>query len=274
MQCVQAYVKSHPTFYIEELQQFLREKFPNLRNISESTICRALNFDLKLTRKKLTKAAREAVPEEIRNYYDKLKPIYSYPEQLVFIDETSKDGRDAFRRYARSRKGTKATVRLPFSRGNRVSVVAALGTKGFISWKATEGTFTRNNFYDAFCENVVPFLNPWPLPHSIVILDNAKIHMFNVLEDAVHQCGARLLFLPPYCPEVNPIEICFGLLKGWIQNHANLMFPLYPKLVLELAMPNCIKSNHDHDQNALFGHCGYDQEGLRTDVFLNLARLN
>jgi len=77
-----------------------------------------LNFDLKLRRKKLTKAAREAVPEEIRNYYEKLKPIYSYPEQLVFIDETSKDGRDAFRRYARSRKGTKATVRLPFSRRN------------------------------------------------------------------------------------------------------------------------------------------------------------
>jgi len=93
VQCVQAYVKSHPTFYIEELQQFLREKFPNLRNISESTICRALNFDLKLTRKTLTKAAREAVPEEIRNHYEKLKPIYSYPEQLVFIDETSKDGR-------------------------------------------------------------------------------------------------------------------------------------------------------------------------------------
>jgi len=129
-----------------------------------------LNFDLKLTRKKLTKAARESVPEEIRNYYEKLKPIYSYPEQLVFIDETSKDGRDAFRRYARSRKGTKATVRLPFSRGNHVSVVATLGTKGFISWKATEGTFTRNNFYDAFYESVVPFLNPWPLPYSIVIL--------------------------------------------------------------------------------------------------------
>jgi len=101
VQCVQAYVKSHPTCYIEELQQFFREKFHNLRNTSKSTICRALNFDLKLTRKTLTKAAREAVPEETRNYYEKLKSIYSYPEQLVFIDETSKDGRDAFRRYAR-----------------------------------------------------------------------------------------------------------------------------------------------------------------------------
>ena len=97
---VEKYIKAHPTFYIEELQQHLRTQYPNLSNISESTICRALNFDLKLSRKKLTKAACEAVPEEIKIYYEKLKPIYSYPEQLVFIDETSKDGRDAFRRYA------------------------------------------------------------------------------------------------------------------------------------------------------------------------------
>ena len=43
-------------------------------------------------------------------------------------------------------------------------------------------------------------------------------------------------------------------------------------MVLELAMPNCLKANDDHDQKALFGHCGYDQEGLRTNVFVDLAR--
>ena len=89
---VEKYVKAHPTFYIEELKDYLRSQFPNLRNTSESTICRVLNFDLQLSRKKLTKAAREAAPEEMQNYYDKLRPIYSFPEQLVFIDETSKDG--------------------------------------------------------------------------------------------------------------------------------------------------------------------------------------
>ena len=88
---VQKYVNAHPTFYIEELQIYLKLKYPYLKNVSESTICRALNFDLQLTRKKLTKAARESVPHEIDIYYEKLLPIYSYPEQLLFIDETSKD---------------------------------------------------------------------------------------------------------------------------------------------------------------------------------------
>ena len=41
-------------------------------------------------------------------------------------------------------------------------------------------------------ERVIPFLNPWPLPRSILILDNARIHMYKELEDAVHDQGALL----------------------------------------------------------------------------------
>ena len=266
---VERYVQAHPTFYIEELKDFVKSQFPHLRNTSESTICRVLNFDLQLSRKKLTKAAREAAPEEIQVYYDKLRPIYSFPEQLIFIDETSKDGRDAFRRYARSKRGTKATVRLPFSRGNRVSVLAVLDHTGFMSWKCTSGTFSRKKFHNAFSEKVVPFLNPWPLPRSIVIMDNAKIHMFKELEDAVHQCGARLLFVPPYSPELNPIEVCFGQLKRWIQKNANLIFLLYPEKVLDVAMPACTKDKN-RGTLGLYGHCGYDNSGLRINIFEDL----
>ena len=269
---VEKYCNDHPTFYIEELKDFLKTKFPTLTNISESTICRALNFDLQLTRKKLTKAACEAAPAEIRIYHAKLKAIYSFPEQLIFIDETSKDGRDAFKRYARSKKGTKAVVRLPFSRGKRVSVVAALDCKGFFAWKCTRGTFTRNKFNDAFAETVIPHLNPWPLPRSIVIMDNAKIHMFKELEDSIHQAGARLIFLPPYSPELNPIEVCFGQLKRWIQKHANLVFPLYPEAVLEVGMRDCL--TQADGTLGLYAHCGYEHGGLRDQFFDSLMSRN
>ena len=76
---VEDYVKGHPTFHIEELKCFIKQECTNLRNASESTMGRALNFDLQLTRKKLTKAAREAAPEEIENCFNKLRPIYSFP---------------------------------------------------------------------------------------------------------------------------------------------------------------------------------------------------
>lgn len=226
---------------------------------------------MKLTRKVLTKAAREAAPDEIRTYQAKLKAIYSYPEQLVFIDETSKDGRDAFRKYARSKKGTKAVVKLPFSRGNRVSVLAALDCRGFFAWKTTPGTFTRHRFHYAFSEKVIPHLNPWPLPRSIVIMDNAKIHMFKELEESIHQAGARLIFLPPYSPELNPIEICFGQLKRWIQRHANLVFPLYPEKVLEVAMVKCTENSDG--TKGLYAHCGYEDFALRDQTFDSLVQV-
>ena len=191
----------------------------------------------------------------------------------MFIDETSKDGRDAFRRYARSKRGTKAVVKLPFARGKRVSIFAALNHQGFMSWKCTEGTFSRKKFHNTFSEKVIPHLNPWPLPRSIVIMDNAKIHMFQELENAVHQCGARLIFLPPYSPELNPIEVCFGQLKRWIQKHANLAFPPHPEMVLEVAMQACTNKNTS-DTLGLFSHCGYDAGELRKNFFEDLQIRN
>ena len=270
---VKKYCDNHPTFYLEELQEFLETNFPTVGNISLPTICRALNFDLKLTRKKLTKNARQALPLEIRTYEAKLRAIYRFPAQLVFIDETSKDGRDAYRRYARSKKGTKAHVRLPFSRGNRVSILAALNVNGFMCWETTEGTFTRQRFHDAFAQSVIPKLNPWPLPNSIVIMDNAKIHMYKELEDAIHSTGARLLFLPPYCPQLNPIEVCFGRLKRWVQKHANLTFPLYPKEVLEVAMRECTRTT-DSGATGEYRHCGYEAHGLEDNFFNHLCSSN
>ena len=101
-------------------------------------------------------------------------------------------------------------------------------------------------------------------------MDNAKIHMYKELEDAIHQCGARLIFLPPYSPELNPIEVCFGLFKAWIQKHANMIFPLYPELVLDVAMPACTKETEPKDTLALYGHCGYDNGQLRHHLFESL----
>ena len=129
----------------------------------------------------MTKAASEAAPLEIRSYMAKLRAIYHYPAQLVFIDETSKDGRHAYRRYGRSEKGTKVIVKIPFARGKKVSVMAALNVNGFMAWESTEGTFTRAKFHRAFLQKVIPKLNPWPLPNIIVIMDNAKIHMYEQL---------------------------------------------------------------------------------------------
>ncbi|OWZ02911.1 Transposase [Phytophthora megakarya] len=67
-------------------------------------------------------------------------------------------------------------------------------------------TFSRKEFHKAFQKKAAPLLNPWPLLRSIVILDNARIHMYRELEELVQ---ALLFFLPPYCPQLNPISVFF-----------------------------------------------------------------
>ena len=79
---LEKHVKAHPTFHTEELKDYLMSQFTDIRNTSESAICRVLNFDLQFSRNKLIKAAREASPEEMQTHFDKLRPICSFPEKL------------------------------------------------------------------------------------------------------------------------------------------------------------------------------------------------
>ncbi|OWZ04232.1 Transposase [Phytophthora megakarya] len=54
-------------------------------------------------------------------------------------------------------------------------------------------------------------------------MDNTKIHAYPELLEGIHQCDARIIFLPLYCPQLNTIDPCFELLKRWLQMHANLV---------------------------------------------------
>lgn len=118
-------------------------------------------------------------------------------------------------------------------------------------------------FQDAFVKKILPCLNPYPLPNSIVILDNARIHMYRELEEAIATRGALLFFLPPYSPQLNPIEVGFSLVKRWIEKNAHLAFHEAPELVLEVAFRKC--SYKAQIAINLFSHCGYNDKGVLED---------
>lgn len=261
---VENFVKLNPCFFLEELQDELKSAFPDLKNISVPTISRALRFDLKLSRKVLTKLAREARPKEIADFKYRLRPLYLYPEQLVFVDETGKDARDFLRKKAWGPIGKPIAVKLPFARGKRVSALAGFNHSGFLGWNYTPDTFTRFIFHDQFVENILPHLNKWPLPNSIVIIDNARIHMYKEFADAVASRGAVVVFLPPYCPQFNPIETAFASLKQWVLRHAHLVFSRAPEQILSLAFESCVV-RLDTPIN-LMAHSGYDRCELNETI--------
>lgn len=124
---------------------------------------------------------------------------------------------------------------------------------------------TSHVFHCTFIEKVIPILNPWPHPRSVAVVDNARIHMYRELVEVVHSCGAILLFLPPYSPHLNHIEVLFGRLKQWLVRHANLAFPLRLELVLGIAMVECAKA--EQGEQKLFHHCGYGSGELVDAAF-------
>ena len=81
-------------------------------------------------------------------FYDKLRAICSYLEQLLFLEEMSKDRRDVFRRCARLKDGTRAVVIVPFDRRNRASVFEALDCNVFVYFSRKK---IHNYFIEFFC---------------------------------------------------------------------------------------------------------------------------
>ncbi|KAG6944093.1 hypothetical protein JG688_00017268, partial [Phytophthora aleatoria] len=133
--------------------------------------------------------------------------------------------------------------------------------KAFFAWGDVQDTFTRASFHDVFKSKILPFLNPWPLPRSIVVMDNPKIHMYKELQEIIHETGALLFFLPPFSPNLKPIEVGFSLLMRWIQRHGNMAFRENPLTVLRVAMYYCTRQKEEVGEN-LHSHCGYKRNAL------------
>ena len=115
--------------------------------------------------------------------------------------------------YARSTQGQRAYCENSLTRGTRISTVAALGVEGILSPFCYEGTMTTNLF--KFW--VEKFLLPILTPYSVVILDNASSHTNEEVIALIEETQAGVLFLPPYNPELNPIENIWSKVKNFIK---------------------------------------------------------
>jgi transposase len=203
-------IESQPDLILEEIRDRYNEQF---EPVGQSTIDRTLT-KLKLTRKKKTLFdPRKNTPENqnlLQNYEKNIEPFEA--KDLIFIDETG-SVRNMTRRHARSPKGQRAHCENSLTRGTRISTIGALGTEGLLTAFCYEGTMT--GFLFAFF--VEQFLVPVLTPSNVVILDNAKVHYDEDAIAMIEATGAGVLFLPPYSPELNPIEHIWSKVKNFIK---------------------------------------------------------
>ena len=103
-------------------------------------------------------------------------------------------------------------------------------------------------------------MNEWPLPNSVLVIDNASIHKVEGIREMVEERGARLLYLPAYSPDFNPIELAFSSIKAWLRaNRArvNQDLELDEDGIYKLFW-DAVHSVSVEDVKGWYTHCGYD----------------
>jgi transposase len=144
-------------------------------------------------------------------------------DMFVWADETGSDARDMLRRYGYAIRGHRAEVRRLYVRGSRISSIAAISSSGLIDTYHTVSTGTGDSFFDFIRGSVIPNMLPYPNPNSILVMDNCSIHHVDYARDFIRDSGILLLFLPPYSPDLNPIECVFGFVKGYLKKHEEVI---------------------------------------------------
>lgn len=208
----------HPVLYLDELQALLRSEYDLL--VSLPTLSRALG-QLNFSHIRVTKIAAERNELVRLGFKHLVGQVIQHPDQALFLDESSKDEKTFERRYGYAKRGSRCEWEFPFVRGRRLSLVAALSTKGVTASKVYDGAVDADRFLGFLRDYVLPNTTPYPGPRSVLVLDNCSIHHTPEVRHLVEvEAECKLLFLPPYSPDLNPIEEAFSSIKAWLRRHA------------------------------------------------------
>jgi transposase len=79
-------------------------------------------------------------------------------------------------------------------------------------------------------------MNPYPAKHSVLVMDNARIHHNDNLITAIEDAGSKVLYLPPYSPDFNPIETAFSALKSWLKRYRDIVDYFDPVYLILVAL--------------------------------------
>jgi transposase len=141
------------------------------------------------------------------------------PARLVFIDETWTTT-NMTRLRGRAPSGVRLTAAAPHGHWKTTTFVAALRADGLTAPLVVDGAINGEIFEAYIRQFVVPTL----APGDVVVMDNLASHKRAGVREAIEAAGCRLLFLPPYSPDLNPIEQAFAKLKALLRKAGERTF--------------------------------------------------
>ncbi len=209
------YLLEKPGLYHDEMVLFVLDKFNT--HVTASSIGRALK-SRGWTKKTIRRIAKGRNADLRDLYQHNLSDSVFRSYHFVFVDESGSDKRGGYRRMGWSPHGVTPIQIARFQREKRYQILPAYTQDGVILARVFQG-FTNSTVFESFIEQPLPLMGTWPEPKSVFIMDNASFHHTKRIEQMCCDAGVKLVFLPTYSPDFNPIEEFFAELKAFIKRH-------------------------------------------------------
>lgn len=229
-----------------EIQAELKRRFDVTAGLS--TLYRMLRRLGLKPKKKLLRAAEQARPDVA------MKPRrwrawqrFMDPQRFVFIDETA-TATNMTRRYGRCPSNRRLVAKAPYGHWKTTTFVAGLRKSGITAPLVRDGPMTGAAFR-AYAEQ---FLAPALKPGDVIVMDNLSAHKAASIRQAIESVGASVLYLPPYNPDLDPIEQLFAKIKAILRKFAARSIEALWNTI-RMALERC----YDDEFEGYLRHCGY-----------------
>ncbi len=165
----------------------------------------------------------------------------------MFLDEAGAN-LQMIPRYGRSPKGERVAFSAPYQRGRKITMLSAISI--YQVEAAMYGTWSADS--QIFNEFIIHMLRPILKPSHVLVMDNVSFHKNKQLEQIMNEVGARIIYLPPYHPEFNPIEEMWSKVKIYLRKCQARSLDSFQN-----AIKSAFQAVTQNDLLGWFKHAGY-----------------
>ena len=171
---------------------------------------------------------REDVAQASKEWKEKQENHVELPvDKLVFLDESGVNI-DMVRRYGRAKNKNRVNDYAPVNTPKKTTLVSSVRLDGTQAYEFFQGSLNGKNFLSYVKNTLIPTLKKG----DIVVMDNLSCHKVKGVKEAIEEAGASVLYLPPYSPDFNPIEMMWSkmktLLRNWKTDTPELLHSVIP----------------------------------------------
>jgi transposase len=199
-------------------------------------------------KKKTIHASQRDTPEVTQQRVEFKKAVAALDiEHCKFLDEAGVN-LSMTRLYGRAAPDQRVVESTPLPSGPRTTTLAVIGAAGITAPLVLAGAVNGTIFSGYIAQCVVPTLEPG----DILFMDNLSAHKVAGIVTLIEACGAHLIYLPPYSPDFNPIELAWSKVKTILRRFKARTFP-----DLVGALKQALLAITPQDVQGWYAHCGY-----------------